>query len=79
MTIEQAWSIPREYLRVLDIAALLESDPQNMRERLELAELGKYPLPFPFIRVGKVFKIPKRPFLNWLTGGSESPAPPGQK
>lgn len=63
MTLEEIRSSTKSVLTPADIAEVLGSDPQTIRtvakERPEM-------LGFPVIRIGKMTKIPRLPFLAYL-------------
>lgn len=51
------------FLRVDDIAPILGSNPQHIRDT---AKRGVYQLGFPALVVNSTVKIPRKPFLIWL-------------
>lgn len=63
MTVSEIQAANKPYLTPVDVAEVLECDPQAIRlaARDNPGQLG-----FPVVRVGKRTKIPRIPFLRFL-------------
>ena len=63
MTVSEIQSANKPYLTPVEVAEVLECDPQAIRlaARDNPGQLG-----FPVVRVGKRTKIPRIPFLRFL-------------
>ncbi len=57
-------SIPREFLLISEIAPLLGADPQSIRCQ---AQIDPTKLGFPVVVIKSRVKIPKRPFIQFMT------------
>lgn len=64
MTINDIESINREFLLISEIAPVLGADPQAIRcqAQVEPTKLG-----FPVVVIKSRIKIPKRPFIQFMT------------
>jgi hypothetical protein len=72
MTLEELAQSKREYFVPREIAPILGCAPIYITLRVkEDKELGINSFPFPTMRIGRVTKIPKRPFLKAM--GYEEP------
>lgn len=66
MTLEQIAAIPSEVLTCQQIAPLLRANPATLHQQaVEMPER----LGFPVIVAGNRVKVPKRPFLRFMTEG----------
>lgn len=63
MTIEEIRQSDRTFLRPVDVAEVLQCDPQCIRI---LARTDRDQLGFPVCVVGKRTKIPRVPFLRFM-------------
>lgn len=61
MTLEEVRTCEKDYLTPMQVASVLDMNPQSIRE---LAKKGN--LPFPAIPSGNRWKIPKRSFLKFM-------------
>lgn len=65
MTLNEIKSLDREYLTPAEVASVLGCDPQGIRV---FAKQNPQGLGFPTCVVGSRVKIPRRPFLRFMTG-----------
>lgn len=68
MTLEEMKRLDKPYLNAADVADLMRSDPQAIRDT---ARLRPERLQFPTIcvgRSGRRVKIPREAFIAWWTG-----------
>lgn len=64
MTIKDIESIDREFLLIREVAPVLGADPQSIRCQAQSAPTK---LGFPVIVIKSRIKIPKRPFIQFMT------------
>lgn len=69
MKINDLANIDRDYLTPTEAAKILECNPQHLRIQAHL-----YPerLGFPVSIIGRRVKIPKKPFIAFMTGGTNN-------
>lgn len=65
MTLRELETTDKMFLRASDIAEIVGSDPQDIRNQ---AKNGSELLGFPVTIVGKNVKIPRLPFLKFIKG-----------
>lgn len=66
MTLEEIAAIPDEVLTCTQIAPILKANPATLHQQaIEMPWL----LGFPVIVAGRRVKIPKRPFIRFMTEG----------
>lgn len=69
MTLDEIRRFDRDYLTPAQVAGVLGCDPQGIRiwAKQKPNELG-----FPICVIGTRVKIPRKPFLKFMTGGIEA-------
>lgn len=67
MTLQEIESSTKEVLTCTDVAPVLKCNPQtlHMQATKQPEKLG-----FPVIVMGSRVKIPRKPFLNFMNGGT---------
>ena len=63
-TLQDIEAIPREFLLISEIAPLLGADPQTIRCQ---AQEDPTKLGFPVVVIKSRVKVPKRPFIQFMT------------
>jgi hypothetical protein len=68
-TLKELEKIPREYLFPSDVAAVLDINPQDIRDHVHTATAKhERPYEFPTIVSGNRVKFPKEAFINFMRG-----------
>lgn len=62
LTIEAIEKLPKEFLSAEEVAATI-----GMSRRLFYESAGS--MPFPVLRIGRNYRIPKKPFIEYLRTG----------
>lgn len=65
LTLEEVEALPREYLTTREVAAVMGLSCNTLYK--------KFPdMPFAVLRVGRNYRIPKKPFVAYMRNGQRS-------
>ncbi len=65
LTLENIEALPRDYLTAKEVAAVM-----GISAALFYRKCGE--MPFPVIKVGRSYRIPKRPFMTYMQTGQSA-------
>ena len=62
LTLDEIDKLPRDYITVFEASAAMGINPQTFYRHVS-------ELPFPLFKVGRRYRIPKKPFIDYMRSG----------
>lgn len=62
LTLKEAEALPRDYLTAQEVAAVMGISCHTLYKQRDQ-------MPFPILRIGRNYRIPKKPFVEYMRTG----------